>query len=58
VTRRLTKFFLALNAFGILLPALGDETSRRPVEVVQTERVRFAPGDVIHVPHSFGSSRT
>ena len=55
MTRRLTTFFLALNAFGILLPVFGDETSRRPVEVVQTERVRFAPGGVIHVPHSFGS---
>ena len=58
MTRGLTTLFLTLNALGVLLPALGDETSRRPVEVVQTERVRFAPGDVIHVPHSFGSSRT
>ena len=55
MTRRLTTFFLALNAFGILLPVFGDETSRRPVEVFQTERVRFEPGGVIHVPHSFGS---
>ena len=54
MTRRLT-LFLALNALGTLLPAFGDEMSARPVEVVQTERVSFAPGGVIHVPHSFGS---
>ena len=55
MTRRLTTLFLALNALGVLLPAFGDETSARRVEVVQTERVSFAPGGVIHVPHSFGS---
>jgi hypothetical protein len=55
VTRGLTTLFLTLNALGVLLPAFGDETSTRPVEVVQTERLSFAPGGVIHVPHSFGS---
>jgi len=55
MTRRLTTLFLALNAVGVLLPAFGDETSARTVEVVHTERVSFAPGGVIHVSHSFGS---
>src|ERR1022692_4989257 len=55
MTRRLTTLFLALNAVGVLLPAFGDEASKRPVEVVHTERVSFAPGGVIHVSHSFGS---
>jgi hypothetical protein len=55
VNRGRTTLFLALNALGVLLPAFGDEMSARPVEVVQTERVSFAPGGVIHVPHSFGS---
>jgi hypothetical protein len=55
VTRRLTTLFLALNAFGVLLRVCGDEASKRPVEVVQTERVSFAPGGMIHVLHSFGS---
>jgi hypothetical protein len=55
MTRRLTTLFLALNALGALLPVFADEMSARPVEVVQTERLSFAPGGVIHVPHSFGS---
>ena len=55
VTRKLTTLFLALNALGVLLPAFGDEASKRQVEVVHTERVNFAPGGVIRVQHSFGS---
>src|ERR1017187_4089266 len=58
MTRRLTTLFLALNAVGVLLPAFGDETSARTVEVVHTERVSFAPGGTafgLLVPHSFGS---
>ena len=55
MTRRLTTLFLALNAFGFLLPVFGDGASKQPVEVVHTERVNFAPGGVIHVLHSFGS---
>ena len=55
MTRGLTTLLLALNAPGVLLPAFGDETSARTVEVVHTDRVSFAPGGIIHVAHSFGS---
>ena len=55
MTRGLMALFVGLNLPGALLPAFGDDMSARPVEVVQTERVSFAPGGVIHVPHSFGS---
>ena len=55
MTRRLTVLFLGLNVLSIVLPLYGDDTSKRPVEVVHTERVNFSPGGVIHVVHSFGS---
>lgn len=53
MTRRLAALFVGLNVVGMLLPLFGDEASKRPVEVVHTERVPFAPGGVIQVLHSF-----
>jgi hypothetical protein len=39
----------------MLVPLFGDDASKRPVEVLHTERVTFAPGGTIQVLHSFGS---
>ena len=55
MTRRLAALFAGLNIVGILLPLFGDEASKRPVEVLHTERVNFVSGGTIQVLHSFGS---
>ena len=55
MTRRLTTLFLILNVNSILSPLFADDASKRPVEVLHTERVTFAPGGTIQVLHSFGS---
>lgn len=55
MTRRLAGLFAGLYVAGAVLPLLGDEAAKKPVEIVKTERVNFAPGGVIQVLHSFGS---
>jgi hypothetical protein len=47
VTRRLTALFLGLNVLEAVLPLFGDEATKKPVEIVHTERLNFAPGGVI-----------
>lgn len=54
MTRRLMALFLGLNVFGIVLPLSGDDTSKRSVEVVHTERQNFAPDGVIQLNGSYG----
>jgi hypothetical protein len=54
MTRRLTALFIGLNVLGVLVPLFGDDASKRPVEVVKTERVDFAAGGVIRLNDTYG----
>jgi hypothetical protein len=55
VTRRSAVVFMSLSMQVCLLPLFGDETARKPDEIVRTERVDFAPGGVIRLVNSFGT---
>jgi hypothetical protein len=54
MTRRLTTLIIGLTLLGLLLPLLGNDASKRPVEIVQTERLNFEAGSVIRLNGTFG----
>ena len=52
--RRLTTLFIGTHLLGMLVPLLGNDALKRPVEAVQTERYDFAPGGVIRLAGTYG----
>lgn len=55
MSRTTTVVLVGLNAFVMARNLLGSDAAKKHVQDLHTEKVAFAPGGVIRVPHSFGN---